>query len=372
MTSFVKYLILFGLICSGSPGAIYAQLYPGDINNNGIANAVDFLYLGVAYGSTGPERDNPDNDWSPQTLPDPWALNFSNGLNYSYADCTGDGVVDDDDIEEGVLENFGETHGILQSDGYSNGIQGMDPVLRLVPNTDLANAGSTVSFDIVLGSENMPISEFYALAFSMTYDVEFSEDDDNDIEAELVNNSWIDPTNGSLSRIMTVFEDNGHAEIGITRINQQAISNGFGVIATFSIVIEDDIASSVIDTFHIDIDSVLVIGPQDETISIAALDTFVLVTNDSLLGSSAPTLLSDELNIFPNPSRSYITFKRPVNLRKLCIYNIFGQTILTEHFPYQSPLETLNLKLPHSHNGMHYLHLETDEGILVKPFIIQQ
>lgn len=42
----------------------YCQLlWPGDINNNGIANHIDLLYYGIARDAEGPERIEEDTDW---------------------------------------------------------------------------------------------------------------------------------------------------------------------------------------------------------------------------------------------------------------------------------------------------------------------
>ncbi len=69
------------------------EVWPGDANNNGIANAVDALYIGVAYGTEGPERDDATTDWEAQPF-ELWGAAFPDGTNYGYADADGDGEID--------------------------------------------------------------------------------------------------------------------------------------------------------------------------------------------------------------------------------------------------------------------------------------
>ena len=79
-------------------------VFPGDANNDGIVNEVDVLPLGVYWMTAGHEREGDD--------PTGWFIQPAHSwdeLAATYADCNGDGEVNDGDL--GVIEsNWGLTH----------------------------------------------------------------------------------------------------------------------------------------------------------------------------------------------------------------------------------------------------------------------
>ncbi|MDV7397617.1 hypothetical protein RZS08_39820, partial [Arthrospira platensis SPKY1] len=60
-------LVFLALLLT-SAGLSAQVMYPGDVNNSGQANAIDVLYLGLAFGSEGPERMSPTTAWMPQSI----------------------------------------------------------------------------------------------------------------------------------------------------------------------------------------------------------------------------------------------------------------------------------------------------------------
>jgi type IX secretion system substrate protein len=94
-------MLLFGI-------SLRAQfvLFPGDANNDGVANHYDLLPIGVAFGAEGFPRIGATLDWQPQFMPDPWFNNLPvSGINYAFVDCNGDMFVDSVDIEA-IAFNF--------------------------------------------------------------------------------------------------------------------------------------------------------------------------------------------------------------------------------------------------------------------------
>ena len=96
----MKSILLFAIafLCF-SPLCFTQVVWPGDVNNNGIVNEVDLLYLGFAFNATGSPRVDATTDWAGQTITEEWEGNFPNGLNFVYADCNGDGLVNEEDAE---------------------------------------------------------------------------------------------------------------------------------------------------------------------------------------------------------------------------------------------------------------------------------
>ncbi len=73
-------------------------IFPGDLNNDGRANYLDLLPLGLAYGRTGPPRPEASLAWFAQPAI-PWSFQLPvSGVNFAFIDADGSGVVDSLDI----------------------------------------------------------------------------------------------------------------------------------------------------------------------------------------------------------------------------------------------------------------------------------
>jgi hypothetical protein len=92
-----------------SPRAVtYLAVYPGDANNDGIVDSRDVLPIGQYYGSTGPARQNSSLSWTSQQVLSSWSPSAA-----AYADCDGNGKVDENDVL-GIIQNW-----FLQKNGTS-------------------------------------------------------------------------------------------------------------------------------------------------------------------------------------------------------------------------------------------------------------
>ncbi|MCB0544060.1 MAG: T9SS type A sorting domain-containing protein [Saprospiraceae bacterium] len=96
---------LFQILCILllNSSVIQAQaifMYPGDTNNDGVANHFDLLPIGLAYGMEGIPRPGATQQWSLQILEPAWpdALPVS-GINKGFADSDGNGFIDSLDID---------------------------------------------------------------------------------------------------------------------------------------------------------------------------------------------------------------------------------------------------------------------------------
>src|SRR6185295_12937804 len=65
------------------------SVWPGDANYDGVANNLDLLPIGVAYGSTGTVRPGASNNWVGQAAND-WGISLASGTDYKHIDCNGD------------------------------------------------------------------------------------------------------------------------------------------------------------------------------------------------------------------------------------------------------------------------------------------
>lgn len=301
MNTGFRHLLIFVLAFRFLLPAGAQEVWPGDVNNNGIVNGVDLLYLGLAYNSEGPERTNGDTEWQAQPITAFWPQSFPNGLNYAYADGDGDGSIDDDD-KDAIEENFSLTHGTVTPDVYANAAPGAAPRIFLEPGATVVQEGAQVSVGISIGDLSMPVNNFYGIAFKLSFDAELLADDDG-IEYAGELNSWIAAGDGEIEELFMPDETTGTAELAVTRTNQQAAPAGSGRIGAFSIIIEDIIVGLSVDTFNIRIDSVLLLDHELGAIPLVPDSAMIIIARDPKAVSATSATDGTQLQLFPNPGK---------------------------------------------------------------------
>ena len=339
------------------------QVWPGDINNNGVVNNIDVLYWAVAKNATGDSRLSPTSDWVGQDLPAVlWDLNFPEGLNYAYADCDGDGDVDDDD--KTIIENnFGEVHGSVIPDQYATGNQGADPVLLLNPTTTVIPSGGTLEAGLSLGTQTDSISNFYGIAFTVAYDPDVVGNQGNDFELDILEDTWMNGMgDDKVIKFLNNDRDNGIAQIAIVRKNQVPVS-GSGDIGIFSIVMEDIVVGlSSINTTDI---KMVDIGLVDSPIA----PSEVAFSVDSTTATVRP-ITRKGIKLYPNPaSGQQITLElegTEEGIRLIQLFDTNGRLISSKTFDTMGAKQALDIgDLP---SGIYTFKVITDRRIYIQSF----
>ena len=93
-----------GVLGGGTSIPAISNIHPGDTDNDGDVDALDILPLGIYFLEHGDSRSAATMGWFSQEVTS-WASYPAN-----YADCNGDGVVDEKDIIA-IGVNWGQTHG---------------------------------------------------------------------------------------------------------------------------------------------------------------------------------------------------------------------------------------------------------------------
>lgn len=342
------------------------QVWPGDVNNNGIVNGVDALYLGWAFGASGPARDAIDADWEAQPAPSPWNESFPSGLNYFYADCDGNGVVDLQDLTEAIEDNYLETHGLLSGDGFANAAPGEGPRLRLVPSSTVATPFSQIEIDLFLGDEEQPIFDFYGISLQLSYGMRQGSDyDDFEFETEI--GGWFDPGN---SDSFTFFdEEDDKADLTISRTNQQTIAQGAGKLGSFSVIMEDIIVGLEQDTFVIRIDSVFLITNELTALPVEVDSSEIILVKEKTSTAGQAGQAQEQLLVFPNPARRFVQLQAPDIIEKIAIYQPQGQEVLLQ-VEFQSSTRAVCRWPEGLPSGLYYLEVFSRTGRQVKKLII--
>ena len=364
-----QLFFVFVLSVIFSPHSLVAQLvWPGDINNNGKVTGVDLLYLGVAFDAVGAQRVEETTDWEGQPLPELWSENFPNGLNYAYADCDGNGIVEEDDFDKAIEENFGLTHDQVMPDGYVNGQPESSPKLRLTSTTNLAQPGDTVLIDLKLDDAGFSIQDFYGMALKISYSADLMEGDDEP-DFDLMEDSWIEVDNSTVYDLFMEDNDNaGKAELAITRTNQIGVPVDTGIIGQISIVIQDIIVGLSEDTLRVEIDSVLVINSALEPIPVAPDQIEIIVTGRTKWPPVKNETLKINSDIYPNPSKGVIYVKPAVPTQQLQLLNEFGQSVPV--FIQEEGDGTYQIMCNNQPPGVYYLMKQSGDKVSYEKIIL--
>ena len=343
------------------------QVYPGDINANGIVNNVDFLYLGLAYNFIGPERDPAPASNPLAFLPQPavpWSYEFFSGTNFAHADCNGDGIVNYYYDAFPLYVNYGQTRpDSVTADVFPSGLQGVDPPLQFDDSTlpAFVNGGQHLSLPILLGDAQHPVEDLYGIAFSVFVDPEYVDADNVDFNfTEL---SWANPDNDRVTLYKKVSNERVDVAWVRTDHNQR---NGFGRIGTADIIIIIDVIG-VQQDFVMRIDSVKMIDKFGNQTAVAG-DSVVLHMNpdDELTGTEAPS--SANLHIRPNPVAHELNVSSAETIERLSLVNTLGQVVWQE----QTGSTSVLTNLPSLPSGIYLLEIQTDKGSYIHKIKIQQ
>jgi len=350
-----KFSISFLILLFCWINNIHGQsLWAGDVNNNGIVNEVDVLYWGWANGATGASRPDASTDWEAQNLPAAWSQDFSNGLNYAYADCDGNGMIEEDDFDV-IEDNFGLQHGTLSPDGFQNGEEGQAIKLRLETDNNVVGLGSIVqirlSIDNAIGSN----SKFYGMALKMSYTADVLQGDDAP-DFDLTENNWLYAGDDAVIETIIGDNDNETAGLAITRTNQQSVAIEEGEIGSFSVVMEDIILYSQ-DTFILTVDSILLFDDNFSSIAVVPDTLEIIVARDPKEVTAQQKIIPISYQLYPNPTSDKVSLIAAVELSDLVLVDQLGRT-----FPLiyeRIGLGQYQIDLPQLPKGIYWIKART-------------
>lgn len=355
----IKRLFFSGLLFSLHFVASGQYVWPGDVNNNGIVNSVDVLYVGVAFGSNGASRPGGDETWEAQMLGDLWGQSFPDMINFAYADCDGNGTIEEDDIKDVIEENFLLTHGEVMPDNFANGTAGNAPEIQLIPQNDNIGTGQTAWFDIYLGTEDFPVDNFYGIALQMSYNPDFVLGSEWEFEEE--SNGWYDPDDEYTEEFLETDEANGKIEMALTRTNQESIS-GFGKIGSIKIVIED-IVFGLQDTLDLQIDNILVIDKDFNKIAMVPDSTSVIISSPNATNYPEKEPV---VSVYPNPNKGKFNIKSNAQINQIKITDIMGRPVSIEELTIEGYTASLTLEKSNPQNQLLLVTIITRKGIITK------
>lgn len=332
-------------------------IWPGDVNNNGIVNHLDLLYLGASYDLQGPERDMGSIAWGGQDVAQDWPI-FGNGLDAAFADCDGNGFIDENDLQ-GIQVNYGLVHDTVFPDTF--------PMGNVFGNTGITFdttgvmtqvvAGQTVVVPINLGSANGNIENFYGLAFRINVNTDFIKLSSLSF---MIDNNWIDPNdNGLLSLQKRNFGDTTF-DVALSRKNM-GTTGGAGTIGYLTFIIEDNVPTFAPNTEVLSFDDTRILDNN--------LNEIYHVDEGSLIldfTSPVQELPRSEFSIYPNPvNNGLCTIKGLENY-------LDAEVRLLDVTGREMKMNFVNgsFSVNHLPTGVYFININTSTGRLTEKIII--
>ena len=371
----MKHFLLFSLCLSFSFQVFSQIIFPGDLNNDGVANNLDILAAGVAYGATGPERLNASFDWIPQKST-PWGIGLPvSGVDLSFCDANGDGLVDSLDIEA-IVVNYDSLQTTAVPPPTPYVLPDTFPVeerpqvqVRFEPDSVLEGSTVSVVIDYIHPPQLPPSAAALGLAFALEY------------EESLVQDSLItfSPAADAQDLMMVAaaadFKDFWRS-VGPGRVEIAAAGRGLPALdrsrelGRVEIVIEDMVFFPQPEPFErliLTVEDFLLINPAEEVIDLVVKgDTLVIYSPVNGLPSIAETPPS--LQLSPNPARQLVKVQVDRALAEaIRILDAQGRTVYQEK---TGPANVFAVELKDLSRGLYFVEILTDRGRLSQRLVI--
>ena len=326
------------------------NVWPGDANSDNIANNLDLLNLGIAFGAIGPTRNNPSILWDGWPSQD-WVETFPSGVNFKHADCDGTGSVDGGDIEAIEL-NYNETHGTPEPVDYSTGTEDDPPLFADLPDQEL-QAGDPIEIPILLGTVDQQVNNIYGIAFTLVFNPDLIDPSSVNLEWP---NSWLGAPGVNAITVDKKFVEEGVIEVAITRIDSNPVS-GFGEILAFIGIIDDVLGKH---EMTIEIEKVRAIQFNEGLVSLRYPQESVLISS-----LSEPGIQTEGITVFPNPASDNLNWTLAGNKHTsyAAVIDVNGRTI-QEQFETGAQLSIRSLP-----SGMYWLKVRSGDEVYMARFV---
>lgn len=324
------------------------DVWPGDANSDGTADNLDVLELGLHYTQTGAPRASVSNTWQSYFATN-WTGTITNGKNLNHCDCNGDGTINDNDTLA-IFNNYGLTHAFKPEQ-----VAVINPQLSIVPDQSYVTKGNWGTASIYLGDASVNVNNINGIAFTVDFDNTLIEA--NSIYIEYLN-SFLDA--GQNLHFRKLDFANGKIFTATTHTVNNNVS-GNGLIAKLHYQIKSNLTT----------DEVLNIGlSQANQSDVSGTITPLTVGTGTLMAIGASVGLKElnENNIFvsPNPTNGSLVIKSKIELQKIEVISVTGQTLLSE-----VPTNTFHiLHLDNFANGIYFVNMYQDNRVVKREKVV--
>ncbi|MBC7865448.1 MAG: T9SS type A sorting domain-containing protein [Bacteroidia bacterium] len=327
-----------------------SDVWPGDANGDGIANNVDLLNVGIAFGTTDVMRAGASSSWTGQFCAD-WALSFITGLNYKHADCDGDGTVGYADTNA-ISANYNQTHVLKLAQNVQASVT--DPTLTVNFPTGAYPMGSPVTIPISLGSSSVPATNFYGIAFTVNYPTNAFDGNSMDVD---FTNSFMGMVGTNTVEIHKNFAANGSIDVAVSLTNHINMT-GFGNVCELNAITIDNVSGKMNTTIteYITISNVTFIDKDGNPIAINTQKDSITINTAAGLNESKD---QSSLKLYPNPAKEMINLVSIVTIEEVQIMDLTGRIVLKA----KPGTTTTQLTTENLERGFYIARIKTAKGV---------
>lgn len=274
-------------------------VWPGDANDDGVADINDMLAIGIGNGTNGTVRANATLNWIGQPSA-PWGPTLLNGTDYKWIDCDGNGSINLNDTVA-VIQNFALTH---------NNRWGMPPYaltnpnLRLEFSNDTLAAGTNGTINVYLGDVTVPGINIYGLAATLDFDNQQLPAQNMGID---ISSTWLGTNGTDLFAIKHAVPNSGQLDFAVTRYDQTAVG-GYGLIARIPFTTGTTLlGSGTAVQVPLSFSYLNIIDANETPVPVNIITDTLTVYDPGPLLADAQSAAASQLTVSPNPASDVVT-----------------------------------------------------------------
>ena len=313
---------------------ISAQLmYPGDANNDGMANYLDLLPIGIAFGVEGEPRPGASENWFAQPFflwPYELPTTFVNG---GYIDANGDALIDTLDLNA-IVANYDlmqDTAGPMPWLHEFPCFTCPPPIIQISYDQDSVQVNEPFQvFLNVIYPEPLP-EELAALglAMEMSFDPDLIVESSVEVMPNTDSGTLMFVTATSQAAFGYRLPAPGRIHFAAAGRGQNAINQSFNPIATVSLIVVDDIQrDTAFRVFKMEIENLLMLNLKEELIFpiVENPDSVILYQPLNAVKEAGSEL---QIQIHPNPAHHLIRISasQKIDVEVLHLFDLQGQLV---------------------------------------------
>ncbi|HET6244359.1 MAG: T9SS type A sorting domain-containing protein [Bacteroidetes bacterium] len=327
------------------------SIWPGDANNDMIANNDDLLPIGIAYGETGPVRTGASILWEGQVAEN-WMDTLSTGVNFKHIDTNGDGIINSDDTLA-IYQNYGLIH---QKWPASSSGSASDPEIYFEFPSDTIGQNQEIEIMVYFGTSTNEVTDVYGIAFSIDYDPLLVDSGSVRMDPEAC---WMGDYGISLISFQKDMYSFGRLDAAITRINQTNTS-GYGPLAKITIVTTDNLAgkTGIYQDFSLSISNLTIISINGDTLNANVTPGSVVVTDQIISVNESEKKSS--LKVYPNPATSVLNVvaRGFSDSSAISITDVLGRQVLNKRISSGNNVISEKIDVSMLNAGVYFISLE--------------
>ncbi len=303
-----------------TPCLVTSDVWPGDANFDLLCNNFDILNIGVAFNETGPVRGGGNNSWTAQPAAD-FSSWFSSAVNIKHADSDGNGIVEYADTVA-IDQNYSLNHPARLTPPVITTSSHLLPPLSLEATPDTVGPSMAVHIDVLLGTAAVPVDSLYGIAFTVNYDPTVV--DTMSVQSSFVG-SWLGTVGVDMITFVRHFPTIGKLEVAMVRNDHQNVANGFGDLASFDVVIVDNISTVTNSLFRLT--DVTAITYTQLVQPLARVNDTIYV--DPTVNKVPVIDLNKYFKVYPNPATSVLNiYSNDIMIQYMDIFDITGKQLV--------------------------------------------